>query len=191
MLGLQPPTSGEIYLNDTLVHPGLWEMWRHHAGVVSQADQMLAGTIAENIAFFDPDMQMSRVEKAAADARVHDAIMSLPSRYETQIAPFRPALSGGQLQRIYLARALYREPRCLILDEGTANLDGETEEEIADLLEGLSITRIVVAHRPALMRRADRVLTLENGRLFEVGLENRVPLETIAVRPPPSSATAA
>jgi ATP-binding cassette subfamily B protein RaxB len=77
-------------------------------------------------------------------------------------------LSGGQRQRVLLARALYGSPRVLFLDEGTANLDETTEEAIADLVERMPITRIVVAHRPALIRRASRVLFVKNGRVVEI-----------------------
>jgi ATP-binding cassette subfamily B protein RaxB len=77
------------------------------------------------------------------------------------------ALSGGQRQRVLLARALYRRPSILVLDEGTANLDQETEAEIADTIQAMDITRIVVAHRPALVERADRVVRVDGGRVIK------------------------
>ena len=89
----------------------------------------------------------------------------MPMQYLSLVGDMGSTLSGGQRQRVLLARALYRQPRILILDEGTANLDVETEEVIGDLIAALPITRIVVAHRPALLKRADRVLAVQEGRL--------------------------
>jgi len=134
-------------------------------GVVAQDDRLLSGTIADNIAFFDPDLDMQRVYAAASAARVHEEIMRTPMQYLSLVGDMGSTLSGGQKQRVLLARALYRQPTVLFLDEGTANLDEATEEMIADLISSLPITRIVVAHRPALIRRADRVATVDGGKL--------------------------
>ena len=90
-------------------------------------------------------------------AQVHDDIMRTPMQYLTLVGDMGSTLSGGQRQRVLLARALYRKPKILFLDEGTANLDEQNEELIADLIAQMPITRIVVAHRPALIRRASRV----------------------------------
>jgi ATP-binding cassette subfamily B protein RaxB len=133
-------------------------------GVVAQDDRLLSGTIADNIAFFDPDLDMGRVRTAAAAARVHEDIMRMPMQYLSLVGDMGSTLSGGQRQRVLLARALYRQPKVLILDEGTANLDEATEEAIADLIAELPITRIVVAHRPALIRRATCVFHVEGGK---------------------------
>lgn len=165
MLGLQPPTAGQIELDGHVAGGDAWQAWREAVGVVAQDDRLLSGTIADNIAFFDPELDMSRVQKAGWDARVHDEIMRMPMQYMSLVGDMGSALSGGQKQRVLLARALYREPRILMLDEGTANLDVETEEQIADLIASLDMTRIVVAHRPALLRRAHRVLVVEDGIL--------------------------
>jgi ATP-binding cassette subfamily B protein RaxB len=94
----------------------------------------------------------------------------MPMQYLSLIGDMGSTLSGGQKQRILLARALYRRPSVLYLDEGTANLDQHTELAIADLISTLPMTRIVVAHRPALLRRADRVLTVKDGSLHELNL---------------------
>jgi ATP-binding cassette subfamily B protein RaxB len=165
MLGLRPPTFGTVFLDGQPATPELWRAWREQVGVVAQDDRLLSGTIADNIAFFDPDLDMVRVLQAAAAAQVHADITSMPMQYLSLVGDMGSALSGGQKQRVLLARALYRRPRVLILDEGTANLDVETEEILADLIAGLPITRIVVAHRPALLRRADRILVVEGGSL--------------------------
>lgn len=165
MLGLQTPTEGRIELDGHPASPALWRAWRETIGVVAQDDRLLSGSIADNIAFFDPDMDMMRVQEAASVAQVHDDIARMPMQYLSLVGDMGSALSGGQKQRILLARAFYRQPRILMLDEGTANLDVETETVIADLIARLPVTRIVVAHRPALLERADRVLVMTQGRL--------------------------
>lgn len=168
LLGLYQPTAGKIILDGIEASPELWRAWRMKCGVVAQDDKLLSGSIADNIAFFDTDFEMKRIISAAKEALIHDEIMQKPMQYQTLIGDMGAALSGGQRQRILLARALYRAPNIIILDEGTANLDTETERGIADYLQSLSITRIVVAHRPALVARADRVFNLCDGALSEV-----------------------
>lgn len=167
MLGLLAPTSGELRVDGRQLHQIGLEAWRTQTGVVSQDDQLLSGTIADNIAFFDPELDMDRVAACASAARVHEDIMRMPMNYLSLVGDMGTALSGGQRQRIILARALYREPKVLFLDEGTANLDEATEREIGDLIAALPITRIVVAHRPELVRRADRVVEMVGGQLHE------------------------
>ncbi|WP_288142425.1 peptidase domain-containing ABC transporter [Mesorhizobium sp.] len=165
LLGLHAPSAGEVRLDGSRASPERWQVWRSQVGVVAQDDRLLSGTIADNIAFFDPDLDMQRVIAAACAACVHEDILRMPMQYLSLIGDMGAALSGGQRQRILLARALYRRPKLLFLDEGTANLDEQTEETIAGLIASLPITRIVVAHRPALIRHASRVVRIEGGRL--------------------------
>ena len=124
---------------------------------MAQDDRLLSGTIADNIACFDPDLDMERVQQAAVAAQVHEDILRSPMQYMTLVGDMGSTLSGGQRQRVLLARALYRNPKMLFLDEGTANLDEKNEGLIADLIAQMPIARIVVAHRPALIRRASRI----------------------------------
>lgn len=165
MLGLYEPDEGEILLDGRAASAALWRAWRAHVGMVAQDDQLMSGTLANNIAFFDPDLDMTRVHEAARQARIHEDILAMPMGYLSLIGDMGAALSGGQRQRVLLARALYRNPSVLILDEGTANLDPETEAEIADVVAAMDITRIVVAHRPALIERADRVVVVKGGKV--------------------------
>jgi ATP-binding cassette, subfamily B, bacterial CvaB/MchF/RaxB len=167
LLGLHQPTSGTIDLDGHRASPELWRAWRRHIGVVAQDDRLLSGTIADNIAFFDPDLDMQRVQEAAMAAHVHDDIMRAPMQYLGLVGDMGSTLSGGQRQRVLLARALYGRPRILMLDEGTANLDEATEEAIADLIAKMPITRIVVAHRPALIRRAHRLFLVKDRQISE------------------------
>ena len=183
LLGLQAPEAGHILLDGHLARPDLWRSWRAQIGMVAQDDRLLSGTLADNIAFFDPDMNMERVQMAAIAAQVHNDIARMPMNYLTLVGDMGSNLSGGQRQRVLLARALYRQPKVLILDEGTANLDPATEETIADLVAALPITRIVVAHRPALIQRASRVVCVDGGKLLDVQLAkvpaNIVPTDEI------------
>ena len=190
ILGLRAPTSGEILLDGQPANAELWRAWRTRVGVVAQDDRLLSGSIADNIAFFDPDLDMQRVQMAAQAASIHAEIMRMPMQYLSLIGDMGSSLSGGQRQRVLLARALYRQPLILVLDEGTANLDLPTEMAIGNLVASLPITRIVVAHRPTLVERASR--------RFVVGEPSRDQGELSAVReghapprsPPPAAVAA-
>ena len=168
ILGLYAPTGGRITIDERPATPELWRAWRGCAGVVAQDDQLLSGTIADNIAFFDPDLDMERVQAVAQAAVVHEDIMRMPMQYFSLVGDMGSTLSGGQRQRVLLARALYRQPAILMLDEGTANLDPATESAIADVVALLPITRIVIAHRPALIERAERVIRVADGSVVEI-----------------------
>ncbi|MGE8941946.1 peptidase domain-containing ABC transporter [Leptospira interrogans] len=168
LLGLHSPSDGMIELDGQRATAERWRAWRNRVGVVAQDDNLLSGTLADNIGGFDPDLDMQRVVAAAVAAQVHNDVVRMPMQYLTLVGDMGSTLSGGQRQRILLARALYRQPRILILDEGTANLDEQNEELIADLIDRMPITRIVVAHRPALLRRAKRVYQVGGRKLSEV-----------------------
>jgi len=161
LLGLYEPSCGHIEVDGKPLSDIGMANWRAQIGVVMQDDQLLSGTIADNISFFDPEIDMQKVYRAAMAAQIHDEISAIPMHYLSMVGDMGSVLSGGQKQRVLLARALYHDPKILFLDEGTANLDAETEEKIADILGKMTITRIIVAHRQQLIKRADTVFTLE------------------------------
>lgn len=166
MLGLLPQNSGKIVIDQVPLGPATMGTWRSRIAAVMQDDYLLSGTLAENISFFDPQPNERRIEQACRLACIHEDIVKMPMAYHSLISDMGSALSSGQRQRILLARALYRDPDALFLDEGTANLDQTTENEIARMLSILQITRVVIAHRPALVEAADIVLRMEGGRLL-------------------------
>ena len=168
LLGLLAPGEGRIVVDGVPLGPATTSAWRGRIGAVMQDDHLLTGTLADNISFFDPAIDLWRVEQAGRLARVHDDIVKMPMAYQSLIGDMGAALSAGQRQRIMLARALYRDPDALFLDEGTANLDEENEKAIANMIASLPITRVVIAHRPALVERADIVLRLDGGSLVRV-----------------------
>lgn len=157
MLGLLEPTSGEVLVDGVpLATLGL-QAYRQQVSAVMQEDQLLSGSIADNICFYDPRYDQDRMIECARNAGVHDEIMAMPMTYNSLIGDMGSSLSGGQRQRILLARALYREPKLLFLDEGTAHLDLDKEAEVNHNLQRLAITRINVAHRPGIIAGADRI----------------------------------
>jgi ATP-binding cassette subfamily B protein RaxB len=167
MMGLFEPTSGQVLIDGhPLASHGL-RNWRRQIGSVSQDDALFAGSLAENIAFFDPEIDMARVVEAAERANIHADIEAMPMRYDTLVGDMGSALSGGQKQRILLARALYPDPAVLFIDEGTAHLDPATEAKVMATVEALPVTRIISAHRPVPIARADRIFTVIDGNVVE------------------------
>ena len=160
LLGLYAPVEGQILIDGQDLATLPTARWRRRIGVVMQDDKLLSGTIADNISFFDPQVDMQKVYKAAMAAQIHEEIAAIPMHYLSMVGDMGSVLSGGQRQRVLLARALYQQPDVLFLDEGTANLDQNTETAIAKVLQEMHITRIVVAHRPALIGISDQIITL-------------------------------
>ena len=167
LMGLFEPSSGTIRLGDRPISSYRKGKYRRCIGSVAQGDMLYAGSLAENVAFFDPEIDMARVRKVARMAQIDDEIERMPMGYETLVGDMGSVLSGGQLQRVLLARALYPRPDLLILDEGTANLDAENEDKVLEVLKTLKMTRIAVAHRPATLEAAERVVSVQNGLVFD------------------------
>ena len=167
--GLLEPTEGEILFDGLPIAALGLDVLRPQLGVLMQEDALVAGTIADNIALFDERIDMPRVRDAARAAQIEAEVMRFPMQFNSLVGDMGTSLSSGQKQRILLARALYRNPRVLILDEGTAHIDPEREADIRAMLAGLSMTRIIVAHNPAMAEIADRVLRMAGGALQAQG----------------------
>jgi len=164
--GLLQPQRGEVLLGGLSAHRNRTESTSTIAFVM-QEDSLFSGTISENIHFFDDAPNLERVKECAVLACIHDEIVAMPMGYETLVGDMGTTLSGGQKQRILLARALYRRPSVLVLDEATSHLDLETEKIIAQTLAASKMTRVMVAHRPQTIATADRVFVIENRTLVE------------------------
>jgi len=168
MMGLLPANGGDIsYDGRKLSELGLQGL-RSNIGAVMQDDQLLSGSIADNIAFFEASPEQERIEACAKLASVHQDIAQMPMNYLSLIGDMGTTLSGGQKQRILLARALYRQPKLLFMDEATSHLDVQTERVVNQAIKALDVTRVIIAHRPETIRTADRVLLLEKGVLRDV-----------------------
>jgi len=167
LTGLLEPTQGSILINgEPLSRIGI-DRYRAMIGVVMQDDQLFAGSIAENISFFAAIPDKDRIVQCARMAAVHDDINAMPMSYGTLIGDMGTVLSGGQKQRVLIARALYREPVILFMDEATSHLDVGREKAVNDAIRATCITRVIIAHRPETIRTASRVIVLERGKVAE------------------------
>ncbi|MCK3836584.1 MULTISPECIES: peptidase domain-containing ABC transporter [Pseudomonas] len=177
LLGILPPQEGHIRVAGLdLSQLGL-EGLRELVGTVLQDDVLFAGSLAENISFFDSHMDLSWVQECAQMAAIHDDIISMPMGYSTLVGDMGTVLSGGQKQRVMLARAFYKRPRILLLDEATSHLDVQCEQRVNAAIQTLRITRIMIAHRPETIASADRVIVMGQGRVVQdAGHERRHPV---------------
>ena len=166
--GWLEPTGGEVLIDGLAVEAIGLDVLRPQLGVVMQEDRLLAGTIAENIALFDDRIDMDRVRACARAAMIDDEIMRFPMQFNSLVGDMGSSLSSGQKQRVLIARALYRRPRVLVMDEGTAHLDPDRDRAVQAMLKEMTITRLVVAHSPAMAAVADRAFVLRDGRLEEL-----------------------
>jgi ATP-binding cassette subfamily B protein RaxB len=171
LLGLVQPEHGELLVDGVPLSLFGYKSYHSQVAAVLQDDNLFGGTLADNIALFDDDPDFERIVEAATAAAIHEDIERMPMRYETLVGDMGSALSGGQKQRVLLARALYRRPRILIMDEGTSHLDSEHERRVNASIAQLGITRIVIAHRAETIAAADRVLLLTGGRLHPATAE--------------------
>ncbi len=173
LIGLYEPNRGRILFDGVEAKRLGHGQIRQQLGVVMQDDTLLAGSIEENISLFDERPDHDRIRWAAETASIHAEIEAMPMGYRSLVGDMGTTLSGGQQQRVMLARALYRRPSILVMDEGTSALDIATERRVNAALKDLKITRIVAAHRPETLSAADRVVGLQEGRLVPVKFEMR------------------
>jgi ATP-binding cassette subfamily B protein RaxB len=160
LVGLLDRTEGTLTANGRDVRDWDRGAYRSRIGVVMQDDQLFVGTVEDNISFFDPQHDPQRVRACARIARIDAEIEAMPMQYNTMVGSLGMALSGGQKQRILLARALYRRPHILFLDEAFDQLDLAREREITEQLKTLGIGLVIVSHRPETVRAVDRLVTL-------------------------------
>jgi len=161
LMGLLPVESGEILVDDVpLLSIGL-QAYRDQIAAVSQSEGLIAGTLLENICFFDRNSDVKRVVEVAKKAHIHKDIVAMGMQYNTLVSGHHsPGLSGGQVQRVLLARAIYAAPVFLFMDEATSALDVEMERNVAASLSGLAMTRVGIAHRQETVDMADRSIKL-------------------------------
>jgi ATP-binding cassette subfamily C protein len=177
IVGAWQPAQGRIRLDGAALDQWSPEALGHHIGYLPQDVELFSGTVAENIARFEPDASSKDIIGAARAAGVHELIVALPQGYETEIGEQGQVLSAGQRQRIALARALYRKPFLVVLDEPNSNLDAEGE---AALTHAMSRVRhrggiiVVVAHRPSALASVDLLLVMAKGNAMSFGPKDEV-----------------
>jgi ATP-binding cassette subfamily B protein len=171
MLGYYKVTDGEIRIAGRSIHEYNLKWWRRHCGVVMQDGVIFSESIARNIAVDDGEVDTARLEQAARIANIHDYIMGLPLKYHTLIGRDGVGLSQGQKQRILIARAVYKNPDFIFLDEATNALDAKNERVIVENLDEFykGRTVVVVAHRLSTVRNADQIIVIDGGKVVETG----------------------
>jgi ATP-binding cassette, subfamily B, bacterial CvaB/MchF/RaxB len=152
LAGLLRPTAGTVLIDDVPLEAIGLEAYRAQIGCVLQDDRLFAGSIAENIAGFCPTPDPERIQQVARLAAIHEEILRMPMGYQTLVGDMGSSLSGGQMQRVVLASALYRGPRILLLDEAASHLDEENERAINEAIRRLPVSRVIVAHRRSTWR---------------------------------------
>lgn len=168
LLGLVEPESGQVLVDGLPMDRFGYKSFHEQVAAVLQSDSLFAGSLAENIALFDESVDMERVVASAMAASIHDDITAMPMQYETLVGDMGSTLSGGQKQRVLLARALYRQPKILIMDEGTAHLDAAHERAVNAAIGAMGITRIIIAHRRETIEAAERIMVMAGGKLMAV-----------------------
>lgn len=168
ILGLDYPTRGRVLVDNEEIESFGYDNYRKSVAGILQTDMIFDGTIAENIALFSDSIDYNEIAQAAESAAVSSFIEALPMQYDTLVGDMGSALSGGQVQRILLARALYRKPSLIVLDEATSHLDASLERDVSQAISKLGITRIVIAHRAETIAAAETVYCLRDGKLVLV-----------------------
>lgn len=167
LLGLLEPTGGDIHFRGVRLDPHALASYRSHVGAVMQDDTLFSASIADNVCFFDPTPDFDLIAAVCQQAAVLQDIQAMPMGFNTLVNEFGAGLSGGQKQRILLARALYRKPDVLVLDEATSHLDVFNEKSVNQAIAAMKLTRIIIAHRPETIAMADRVVVLHQGVIVQ------------------------
>lgn len=162
LLGLIEPSMGEILVDDIALSTIGLKKYRNICATVMQDDSLISGSIIDNITFMDNHIDIDKVYDVSKMAQIHEDILKMPMGYETLIGDLGSTLSGGQKQRVLIARALYKNPKILFLDEATSHLDIATEIKINEVLKNLNITQVIIAHREESINMADRVIFISN-----------------------------
>lgn len=173
LLGLLEPTEGEILIGGVKLSQLGLSNYRQLLGTVMQDDNLFAGSISDNICFFDPSPNQEQIQVCAQLAAIHPEISSMPMAYNTLVGDIGSGLSGGQKQRILLARALYKNPKLLILDEATSHLDIWNEQAVNTAIKQIPLTRIIVAHRPETIGMAERVVVMQQGTIGQDVMQSK------------------
>ena len=160
MMGLVEPNQGEILINGRNLNTISSADYARLVGVVMQDDILFLGTVADNISFFDAPLDMDRVKVVAEKANIAREIEAMPMQYYSLLAEAAMDISGGQKQRLFIARAIYHEPKVLLLDEATSHLDSESERLVSEAVRAMKMTRVLIAHRKETIATADRVFVL-------------------------------
>jgi ATP-binding cassette subfamily B protein RaxB len=165
LLGLLEPTSGEVLVGGAPLRQIGLTRHREYTSAVMQDDQLFSGSILDNVCFFDGAPDLERIAEATRAAAIFEDISRMPMGFHTLIGDIGSGLSGGQKQRLLLARALYRKPQILILDEATSHLDMWNEQAVNTAIKNLRLTRVVIAHRAETISMAERVLVIHEGTI--------------------------
>lgn len=167
--GLLAPSAGSLCFDG--IDQSQWDLTnlRGMLGMVTQDTRLLATSVRNNISLFDSEIALPQIEAAAKLAEIHGDVQRLGLGYDTVLSDGGGSLSGGQRQRLSLARALLRQPKVLVLDEATSQLDTVTERKVQANLEQLACTRIVIAHRLSTIRDADRIVVMDRGQIVDIG----------------------
>jgi ATP-binding cassette subfamily B protein RaxB len=181
LLGLLAPSAGSVCVGGEDIRQLGLHNYRSMVGAVMQDDRLFAGSVADNIAFGEESIDFERVEAAARLASIHDEIAAMSMGYHSLIGDMGTTLSGGQKQRVILARALYRQPRILFLDEATSHLDVSRERLVNAAVRDLKLTKIIIAHRKETIASADRVLIMQGGKVVDNFKPRTMPLPAAAM----------
>lgn len=160
LCGLFEPDTGKVLVNGTDIRQMGINNYHRMIACVMQDDRLFSGSIRENICGFAEEMNEEWMTECARASHIHDVIMKMPMGYETLIGELGEGLSGGQKQRIFIARALYRRPCILFMDEATSSLDTDSERFVNVAIKNMNITRIIIAHRETTLRTVDRVILI-------------------------------